>query len=139
SRFQLLNSQPRNSGDYSVLVFNRFRSALNSNFTVNVLTPAALLAQPQGLTVFPTNSASFSVLAYSSNPLRYQWRFKGTDISGATNASFTIQNVKPSDDGLYTAAITDPVGTVVSDAAQLNVLLHPVFTLQPTNRFVIVV
>ena len=136
---QITGAQPQNIGEYSVLVFNSFGSTLSSNFSLNVLTPAAILAQPQGLTVFPIkDSANFSVLAYSSNPLAYRWRFNGADIQGATNATFNIPQVHPGDDGQYTVTVTDSIGTILSDAARLNVVLHPVFTSQPTNRTVIV-
>jgi len=80
------------------------------------------------------SSASFNVLAFSTTPLRYQWRFNGTDIQAATNATFTIASVQPANDGQYSVAVTDAVGTGVSDAAHLTVLLHPIFTQQPTNR-----
>src|SRR5436853_286440 len=73
--------------------------------------PAAILVQPQDSTVFPLKSATFNVLAFSSTPVRYQWRFNGGNISGATNASFTIGSVQPRDDGLYTVGVVDSVGT----------------------------
>src|SRR5439155_9992853 len=135
---QLTGVQQPNAGDYKVVVFNNSGSAVSSNITVTVLQAASILVQPQPLIVFPMNSASFSVLAFSSAPLRYEWRFNGAPIPGATNATFTIPSVQPSDAGAYNAIVTDPVGSTPSDPARLSVLLHPVFTLQPTNRTVVV-
>jgi len=131
---QLSGIQQQNAGDYKVVVFNNAGSAVSSNMTISILLPASILVHPQGVTAFPLSSASFNVLAFSTTPLRYQWRFNGTDIQAATNATFTIASVQPANDGQYSVAVTDAVGTGVSDAAHLTVLLHPVFTQQPTNR-----
>ncbi len=135
---QIDSAKAADFGDYSVLVYNNAGSAVSSNFTVNVLFPPAILSQPSALTLFPLTPASFTVAAFSSNPLTYQWRFNGHDISGATNATFTIPSLQPADDGQYSVTVADPVGVVPSGAARLNVVLHPVFTLQPANRTVII-
>src|SRR5262249_4352195 len=47
-------------------------------------------------------------------------------------------SVQPANAGDYSVQITDSVGTISSAVAHLTVLTHPVFTLQPTNRTIIV-
>jgi hypothetical protein len=42
----------------------------------------------------------------------------------------------PGGDGDFTVEVTDAVGLVLSAPAHLTVLLHPVITVQPTNRFI---
>src|SRR6185503_17962953 len=74
----------------------------------------------------PTTNATFTVAAASTTPIRYQWRFNGTNIVGQTNASLTITNVQLKDDGLYGAAITDDVGTVFTTNAPLYALITPI-------------
>ena len=138
STLQLSGVQQDDAGDYKVVVFNNAGSIVSSNATVTVITAASILVQPQSQTVFPLTSASFSVLAFSSTPLSYQWRFNGGNISGATNGSYNISSVQPSDDGQYSVLVTDAVGSTLSGAARLSVLLHPVWTVQPTNRTIIV-
>ncbi len=137
--FQLASAQARDFGDYSVLVYNNAGSSVGSNFTVSVLFPPTILSQPSALTLFPLTPASFTVAAFSSNPLAYQWQFNGQVISGATNATYAIPSLQPTNDGQYSVTVTDTVGVVPGGAARLNVVLHPVFTLQPTNRTVIIV
>ncbi len=43
--------------------------------------------------------AAFSVVAAGDAPLSYQWRRNGTDIPGATSASYTLDPTAGSDSG----------------------------------------
>jgi len=65
-------------------------------------------------------SATFSVTA-TGGSLTYQWRKNNVDIPGATNATYTIANVVSANAGTYTVVVSNPVGSVVSDPAFLNV------------------
>jgi hypothetical protein len=44
-------------------------------------------------------------------PFTYQWQFNGTNIMNATNATYTIDNVAPSNAGMYTVIVTGPYGS----------------------------
>ena len=59
--------------------------------------PPAILAQPQNVTVITGDDANFSVAAWGTGPLSYQWYWNGTNsltdgakVSGARNATLTI-------------------------------------------------
>jgi hypothetical protein len=78
-----------------------------------------LVAQPQSQTVSGQGTASFAVTAIGS-PLNYQWLFNGTNIAGATASTLTISGVKQSDLGLYSVAVTNVLGSVVSSNAVLS-------------------
>ena len=81
-------------------VFNPAGAVLSSNASLTVLIPAAILAQPQSQAVFPnTANVRFSVLAGSSTPIRYQWRFNGNLIQNATNDTYTLPLALPGGDG----------------------------------------
>lgn len=129
---------PAYAGDYRVVVYNRAGAAVSSNATITLLFPASIVSPPQGQAVFPRTNVTFRVTAWSDTPLTYQWRFNGHAIGDATNATYSITNVQPSDDGDYSVVVTDSVGPNVSAPARLTVFAHPVFTLQPTNRMVVV-
>jgi hypothetical protein len=128
---------PFSDATYRVAVYNDAGAVLSSNATLQVLIPATILQQPQSRTTFALLSASFSVIADSSTPISYQWRFNGMNISGATSATLTISNLQAAHDGDYTVVVTDAVGPVVSAVAHLTVLLQPLITTQPTNRLVV--
>jgi glucose/arabinose dehydrogenase len=85
-------------------------------------TPPAITAQPQNRTVPVGGSATFTVGVTGSSPLRFQWQRNGTDISGATTASYTVSGATASLNGsLYRVVVTNAFGTATSNAATLTV------------------
>ncbi|HEX9980192.1 MAG TPA: T9SS sorting signal type C domain-containing protein [Flavobacterium sp.] len=86
------------------------------------LIPAPVITvQPVSQVVCPNTSGSvtFSVTATGIG-LSYQWRKNGIDITGATAASYTINNVITSDAASYTVIVSNPSGSVISDPVYLN-------------------
>lgn len=67
-----------------------------------------------------SNSVTFSVTA-TGGSLSYQWKKNNIDIPGATNPTYTISNVTSASAGSYTVVVSNPVGSVVSNTAYLNV------------------
>ena len=129
---------PLSDAVYSVVVMNAGGAVLSSNASLTVLLPAEILTQPQSQAVFPyTSNISFTVSAASSTAMRYQWRFNGSPILNATNATYSLPVALPGGDGDFTVVVTDGVGPVSSAPAHLTVLLHPIITSPPTNRSVI--
>jgi hypothetical protein len=127
---------PLENAAYSVAVFNSAGATISSNATLLSVAAAAILQQPQSVAVFPGASASFTVGAGSTTPLAYQWRRNGTPIPGATAATYTIGSVQGSDAGVYTVAVSDAIGAIVSQPATLSVILHPIISASPSNRVV---
>ena len=66
------------------------------------------------------SSTTFSVGAEGLN-LTYQWRKDGTNISGATTNSLTLNNIQASDAGSYDCVVTGTCGSATSSATTLNV------------------
>jgi len=98
---------------------------------------------PVAVTVAPTNptvalgaSVNFTTTAYGTAPLAYQWRFNGTNISGATGASYAIASVQATNVGIYTVVVSDFSGSVISAGTALNVTglpVVPTITSQPQS------
>lgn len=83
--------------------------------------PIQILTQPLAATVDPGGTHTFSVVAQALGTLSYQWRFKGTSISGAINASYQLTAINEGNEGDYDVVISTPYGRVVSAPAQLTV------------------
>jgi hypothetical protein len=52
-------------------------------------TTPVFIAQPQTQTNYVGDSVTFTAQAVGNPAASYQWQFSGTNISGATNASYT--------------------------------------------------
>ena len=79
--------------------------------------------QPSDRVVEEGITAEFSVVANGTEPLSYQWQKNELDIPGATSPSFAIPETTISDNGSsYRVNVTNPAGSVVSDAATLTVI-----------------
>ncbi|MBA4149910.1 MAG: immunoglobulin domain-containing protein [Verrucomicrobia bacterium] len=112
---------------------------LVDNVRVEVTTealPPTITGQPQPVTVAQGGNATFNVSATGTTNLIYQWRFNGTNISGASQSSYTRLNVQPSHAGNYSVVVTNIAGTVTSANASLTVNTPPLITAHPQDETV---
>ncbi len=95
-----------------------------------------ILAPPLDQTVPVGHSATFSVMAATTNVLRYQWQFNAVDLPAATNRVLTLTNVQWADEGDYTVVVSNGIDSTGSDPAHLSVLRQPLITQQPQAQTV---
>ena len=115
------NAQPTNAGNYSVVVTNIVGSVTSSVAVLSLITAPVITTNPVPLTVGQGGAANFSAAAIGLQPLSYQWRFNGTNISGALTNPFALANVQPANAGNYSVFITNSAGSVTSSPAALTV------------------
>ena len=120
-------------GDYTVVVTNSCGSVTSATATIEVGDPF-IETEPTDVSACENDSATFSVTATSPQSLSYQWQLDGTDITGATSSSLTIDPVGLSDAGDYTVVITSSCGTTTSAAAALSVNDGIVIDTQPESQ-----
>ncbi len=92
--------------------------------------------QPIDATVIASLSTSFSVIATGPGPLTYQWRFNGTPIPGETSSILSIPGALTSQAGLYSVAVLNSSGAVISEEARLTVLIPANIVSHPQSVFV---
>jgi hypothetical protein len=66
--------------------------------------------------------ALFSVTATGTQPLAYQWMFNGAPLEGATNAAFSIADVRGYHGGNYSVRVSNAFGETNSPGAVLAVV-----------------
>ena len=132
-----------NAGSYTVTVTNAGGTLTSSPSVLTVTaapnTAPSFTTQPAPQAVTAGSSASFTVVAFGSAPLTYQWKKDGVAIVGATSATFTIGAASAADAGNYTVVVTNGSGTVTSNVVSLTVstTFSPVITKQPLSHTVI--
>jgi len=96
---------------------------------LTVLVPPLIITQPVNLTVLTGQSAAFSVTATGTEPLAYQWKKDGLDVSGATDSSYTITSA---DDPAYRKLIA-PTGVELTARPHHRLALPLSRMLGPPN------
>jgi alpha-tubulin suppressor-like RCC1 family protein len=101
------------------------------------LEPLTFASEPASQTVMQGATVSFSAAVTGSTPIRYQWR-KSTNastnaINNATNSSITLFNVTTNDIAAYSVVVSNPLGSITSSNAVLQVNVPVSISQHPTN------
>jgi hypothetical protein len=109
-----------------VSIYNRalsnseIASIYNSDLAGKCLVAPTITAQPLSQLIPQNEDVKFSVSVLGLRPLKYQWRFDGQNIIGATNATLILEKLKTNNIGFYTVLVSNSVGSVVSSDAALK-------------------
>jgi hypothetical protein len=136
-------------GSYTCTATNGAGSATSNAAVLNVLSPTTLTItrQPSAVSVYATQTATFSIAATGTGTLAYQWYQgtvgSGTSISGATSSSYTTPALTTANSGTgYYVTVTDPdcTGTTLTSAAatvtvtNTDTAVPPTIVVQPTGQ-----
>jgi hypothetical protein len=99
--------------------------------------PLVIARHPLAQSAALGGSAVFTAIVFGEKPRTSQWYFNGAAIPGATNATLTLASAQLAQDGLYSVAVSNRLGGVVSDEARLIVLVNPVITVPPISQSVV--
>ncbi|MBN1129947.1 MAG: immunoglobulin domain-containing protein [Chitinispirillaceae bacterium] len=124
------------AGSYTVVVTNSVNTVTSNAAVLTVNYAPSITTQPESKTVDSGAAVTFTVVASGVPAPTYQWKKDGTNIEGATSASYTITSTVPADAGSYTVAVTNSVTTVTSNPAVLTVNYAPRITTQPVSQSV---
>lgn len=140
----IISGSPSASGTYAARVTgwensNRTGHSYTATLTFTIVDGAPVIsAQPASIAQTEGGVATFSVTATGVG-LTYRWLRDGLELAGATNATLTLNPVKPSDAGQYQVRVQNSGGAILSTAARLTVnsaLVPPVFITSPVGKTV---
>lgn len=139
SSYSIASTAVGDSGQYSVVVSNDTGSIASNNaeLRVNDAQPG-FSSQPAARVVDVGQAATFGVTVTGKPTIAYQWRKNGTDIAGATAATYTTPVTVMADNGaVFSVRITNSAGASVSNDAVLSVTgTAPSITTQPDAQTV---
>ena len=133
----ITNAQVTDAGNYQIIVTNNYGSITSSVAVLSVYVAPAITNQPQNQGVLVGSNAIFTVGASGTAPLFYQWQFNTTNITLATNTSYTVSNAQLTNEGNYSVIVSNVVGSITSSNAVLTVDVPPAITNQPLNITVV--
>ena len=82
--------------------------------------PATIVRLPKNVVIPPcsTQCGEFQVAAVGSEPLHYQWLFRGLALSNATASTLTLCGINAKDhSGAYQVVVRNDCGAVTSQVA----------------------
>jgi hypothetical protein len=99
-----------------------------------VTAPPVITQSPANANVFLDSDVLLQAAATGLGPIRWQWRFNGVELPGATNAALFLESIRTEESGSYDAFAYNAGGTVFSAPAQLNIV-QPAFIAVPPPTF----
>ena len=137
STLTLNNLIPSDAGYYTVNVSNAVDQVVSELIEVAVVTPktaqpAKIVLQPEDTNVLVGENVTLRVIADGTDPISYQWYYKGKPINGETNSTLSSNNVQRTASGNYYVVVSNegyPWGaTETSDTVTLTVETPPEIT-----------
>ena len=120
SSLAISNAQVADSGSYYLIVTNTFGSATSVVATLTVLFPPNIVIQPANPAVPIGSNIVLMATGTGANPMSYQWRKDGADltdggnISGATTSALSLANLQFGDVGTYSVVVTNIYGSITN-------------------------
>lgn len=117
SSYSRVTTSPADSGNYNCIVTNPYGFAASNSALFNVGAAPAITTHPTGGELTIGETLSVTVAATGDAPLSYQWRKNGSDILGATSATYAFTTTHTSDSGTYACLVTNLYGSAASNPA----------------------
>ena len=125
---------------FTVVVSNAAGSVTSAEASLTVTAEAvkpSITGQPFAKPITAGQTATFTVEATGTSPLRYQWKKNGTDIADATTSTYTTPATSLADSGTeYSVVVSNDVGTATSSVGILTVTSVPIISTQPAAKTV---
>src|SRR5579862_3040615 len=133
----------QNGQNFAVVVSNSAGNVTSNSakLTVNATSSAPVITvQPISQEVVAGSPVIFTVVATGSGTLSYQWQMGGSNVGGATSASYTISSTTMSQNNeTFDVVVSNSAGSTKSATATLtvtNAAVAPSITVQPANKTV---
>ncbi|MFN0012185.1 MAG: CARDB domain-containing protein [Phycisphaerales bacterium] len=108
----------------------------NSALVTVVSGPPTITTQPTDASLCEGGSFALSVATGGGTPVQYQWRRNGSNIGGATAATYTVNNATVAASGQYDVVVTNACSSVTCTPVQVSVAAPPAITSQPMAQVV---
>jgi alpha-tubulin suppressor-like RCC1 family protein len=104
--------------------------AISAGFDHNLIIESGMLdpvifTQPTDQYAPAGGSVTFSAQGEGVAGVQYQWQFNGVNITGATNATLTLTNVRARNNGNYDVVVSTDFGSITSSVATFTLVVAP--------------
>lgn len=121
--YSVVNATSGDSARYTATVTNAVGSTLSDAAIVSVgVGSPVVVAQSSSQTIESGSSTTLSVTVSGTPAPTVQWRKNGVAIAGANGTTLTLTGASAADAGSYSVVVTNSVGSVTSNVADITVL-----------------
>ena len=125
SSYTLTNVEPvTNARRFTVVVRNFYGKVTSAEATLGVNEPPVITSQPQNQSVKVGSNSVFAINVAGTPPFTYQWRRSGTNITGATSATYTFTNAALGPNLVFSVFVSNVFGSITSSNAILAVVTN---------------
>lgn len=133
------SAQEADSGSYAMVASNPYGAVTSTppaSLLISTADIAPIVNGPNNVTVIQGNNATFTTSVSGKPVPAIQWYKNGAELSGETSANLTIVSAQyPADQTTYSIVASNIAG-VISNSANLTVIVPPVIAVQPTSLVV---
>ena len=101
-------------------------------------TAPTITSQPGNQLIIFGNDVTLTASATGTEPLRYQWRFNGVNIAGATNTTLMLPDLQPDQVGIYNIFVYNSGGYALGTNFTLSGRVGFQITSQPVDQIALV-
>ena len=124
------------AGSYRVRVSNACGSVESNPAVLAVSSKPVVELEPLDKVACDGSEVVLNAQASGTEPLNYQWKKNGENITGANANRYLISSILPADEGNYSLAVSNICGEAESGAVHISVRSRPKILVQPNNQTV---
>ncbi len=124
------------AGSYRVRVSNACGSIESNPAVLTVSSKPVVEIEPLDEIACEGSEVLLNALASGTEPLNYQWKKNGENITGANTNRYLISSILPTDEGDYSLAVSNICGMAESGAVHISVRSRPKILVQPISQTV---
>ncbi|HQN29537.1 MAG TPA: immunoglobulin domain-containing protein [Methanothrix soehngenii] len=124
------------AGSYRVRVSNACGSIESNPAVLTVSSKPVVEIEPLDEIACEGSEVLLNAQASGTEPLNYQWKKNGENITGANTNRYLISTILPTDEGDYSLAVSNICGMAESGAVHISVRSRPKILVQPISQTV---
>lgn len=122
------------AGSYRVRVSNACGSIESNPAVLAVSSKPVVELEPLDKVACDGSEVVLNAQASGTEPLNYQWKKNGENITGANTNRYLISSILPADEGDYSLAVSNICGVAESGAVHISVRSRPKILVQPISQ-----